>query len=262
MSPLVSVDDITAMSHRFAVKWSVPTKDLDCISTSGETINRTLRSNRYRFKNIKNLEFSYVLLCGQDYMMRVNCITDMPMFQDDALVLINDRVYRVQCTPTNTLGKLIFDPTVFANNTFEDDKVTFHCIMSIPALVKADIIISEKDEYGRNIVECESIVTYPDIYPHGYDAVNEFRYSSRIPDFNVKMAISLIGEAAKRHDPILKALCSEYLMENLTTENVTTVLKQSLESDARDLAQRCADFLAEQCKIVKALLKSPTESIA
>ncbi|GBN92416.1 hypothetical protein AVEN_5395-1 [Araneus ventricosus] len=259
MSPSASENDITAMSYRFAVKWSIPVEDLKSSSSSDEIITRTLRSNRYRFKNIENLYFTFILTCGKDFIMRVENWNSRKMFQDDALILIEDRIYRLKCNPNNTLGRLIFDQDVLDQNSFKDDKVTFHCIMSIHA--QAKLVVSEfppfrtaYPEVNRNkaeIVEFESlVVTEEDLYPHGYDAVNDFRYSSSIPDFSVKLAISLIGEAHKRHDPILKALCSEYLMENLTTENVAAVLKQSLESEAKDLSQSCADFLNEQCKIV------------
>ncbi|KAF8770570.1 hypothetical protein HNY73_018079 [Argiope bruennichi] len=244
----ITVDDITKMSHQFAVKWNISVQKLANIAKSKESI--VLKSNRYRFKNIKYLEFSYELCYDkfrQTYRMRVDCISDMAIFLENVLVLVGSRVYRVQGSSTNTTGRLIFDQNVLRNNSFKDDKVTFHCIMSIPAEVKAEIQIPD----GLvNDVECESIMTCRNIYPHGYDAVTKFEYSSRIPDFNVEMASNLISEAHQRHNLILKALCSEYLMENLTSENVVEVLKQAIAADAKDLLQKCGDFIAEKCKIV------------
>ncbi|CAL1262014.1 unnamed protein product [Larinioides sclopetarius] len=255
----VSVSDITAMSFQFAVKWSIPVRELNNKSSSEkEIISHTLTSNRYRLNNIKTLDFTFSLTCGKDFIMKVKNWDDAPLFQDDALILIEDKIYRVKCNSTNTIGRLIFDRDVLTRNSFRDDKVTFHCIVSIFAkVIPMDqkyapfrTAYSEKNKNQTDIIEFESLLlNYYDLDPHGYDAVNDFRYSSRIPNFNVKMALSMIDEAHKRHDPILKALCSEYLMENLTTENVSDVLKQSLKSNATDLSQRCADFLAEKCKI-------------
>lgn len=263
MAEPVPVDDISAVSYRFAVKWSVPAEKLryQHLPPGEKTTPIIIKSNTYRFKDVKNFEFSLHLTCTQndtqsphgqiDYKMAVNCTLGLPIFLEDVLILIDGGIFRVLCEGRNNIGKrLIFNSMILARDKFTDENVTFRCVMSVPVKVKAVISNPLEDPSTENIVDCEAILCDPGVYPNGYDDVSEFLFSSRIPDFNVDMAARMMREAKLREIPILKALCIEYLMENLTTENVTWVLQHAVDSDAKDLSRICVHFLSE-CKITK-----------
>ncbi|GBM82732.1 hypothetical protein AVEN_183171-1 [Araneus ventricosus] len=238
------MEAISSIRHNIGFQWNLKVKEiLMCSFSTGFGTLVEIQSSTYRLKDIKDLFFSLVLynFPRPDILVKGNRKWSLQLTY--AFAVVKERAFLV-----GKFKKLEFLDFLQLDRVDSEEVVEFHCMISAQSILISDFAGPQKAMEPMTTEQRH--VDYEYILCSKFDEWNS-KFDGEIPDFTVDYAEKLIID--KTANRILKILAMEYLMKNLSAQNVSRILKVAVDEGITVLQKQCADFLISKCTVKASL---------
>ncbi|CAL1284282.1 unnamed protein product [Larinioides sclopetarius] len=235
--------DITYVSYSFVLSWTLRGKEFKSLSRDIKN-PEVIRSDLYQFKNDPELRF-FLELGWSRYCEKFNIsIKGSKMWSFElayAFLVIKEKAFTLKASP-----QLSFLTPCSRRIFSDEDNVPIHCVViadpvhPAPSAEQDDVCLME----DQNIINIEgrSDITLPEDYSS--EMVINFIRRGKVPDIDVKKAIQIIRETSEHKCEILKIICVEYLMRNITAESVREISRAAIDYQLPVLERTCMEKIA------------------
>ncbi|GBM82727.1 hypothetical protein AVEN_183167-1 [Araneus ventricosus] len=227
---------ISSVRHNIAFQWNLKKKEISRHSFQDHRIEpeRLVRSNTYRLKDIKDM-FFFLELDDHSWLY-IKGHSRWSFQLTYAFAVVKDRAFSVK-----RFKKLEFLKRLDLSYLGGEEEIAYHCmILAQPAVVskgaEPDLQDIDDEKLKQRYVEFEGTVD------------SDHRFDGEIPDFTVDMAKQMMPKY-KNTNRVLKILALEYLMKNLTAQNLSGVLEIAVDEGITVLQKQCVDFLTSKCTV-------------
>ncbi|GBN23705.1 hypothetical protein AVEN_113203-1 [Araneus ventricosus] len=228
---------VTSVSYSFVLKWTLKAKQLkDLGNSSGASV---IRSDLYQLKTTKNLRFYLEIEKPKKFNGDWATVKGSKMWSFKlayAFSFSKDKAFKLKESP-----KLSFLDWFATNHVLDEENVTIHCVV-VALPVHPAPSVKEDDLF---LMKCQNSVDFEDMpnftLPSGYtnEMVIEFIRQGELPDLTVGKAIEIIGQTKVHNCEVLKILCAEYLMNNITPQNFRQISRAAMDYALPLLERKC-----------------------
>ncbi|GBN36322.1 hypothetical protein AVEN_98356-1 [Araneus ventricosus] len=230
--------NVVSFSYTFVLKWTLKGKKFSDLRSSKDAED-VIRSDLYQFKTAKDLHF-YLEISKPSYDNNAR-IKGSEMWSFKlvyAFLIVKDRAYQLKKS-----DQLSFLSLYYASSDADEEDVAVHFLVNAcpvhPApTAKEDEVILQKDQ---KMVDIESMPNFTIPSDCTNQIVIDFILRGDIPNFEHYMAIEIIEESKKHMCEVLKILCTEYLMNNITADRLRRILQAAVKNDLRLLERKCVE---------------------
>ncbi|GBO31018.1 hypothetical protein AVEN_173627-1 [Araneus ventricosus] len=244
----ISSSHATSVSYHFVLKWILKGKDLKNPPKNAANAS-VIRSDLYLFKAAKDLRFYLEIEKSRyNYAIRIKGSKMWSFELAYAFFVSKEKAFYL-----NASNQLSFLPSCRSSNILDEEDVPIHCVVIVDRVLPSssteeDDLSTEEDDLspkdGQNTVD---IGGTPDITLAGDymdKMVIDFIRRGDIPNFDVSKAIQIIHELKKYKCEVLKILCVQYLMENITSQTLRQISRAAIDCGLPFLERACMEKIA------------------
>ncbi|GBN23698.1 hypothetical protein AVEN_113198-1 [Araneus ventricosus] len=242
---------VASVSYNFVLKWSLKGKKLKDLRQESSNLS-VIRSDMYQFKSAKDLGF-YLEIAKSSYAYNIN-IKGSKTWSFElvyAFLVSKERAFQLKASPQlsflSSFYDLIYGVMVYSRFLPDEEDVTVHCVViadpvhQAPSTKEDDLSLKE----GQNIVDIEGrpMFALPESYTN--KMVIDFIRRGDVPNLDIDKAIQIIRETKEHKCEVLKILCVEYLMGNITTKSIRQISRAAIDIGLPVLERSCMEKIAD-----------------